>query len=60
MGGAGGQRNILCHPPGTQLGPPCYQYDDQGSNTAKDVVTIAQCSKNCVGVTSCEDLFSLS
>lgn len=39
MGGAGGQKIVLCHPPGAQLGPPCYQYDDQGSTKNKDVVS---------------------
>jgi hypothetical protein len=39
MGGAGGQKIILCHSPGAQLGPPCYQYDDQGSTTNEDVVS---------------------
>jgi hypothetical protein len=39
MGGAGGHKKILCHPPGAQLGPPCYQYEDQGSTTREDVVS---------------------
>lgn len=39
MGGAGGQRISLCHPPGAQLGPPCYQYDNQGSRTAENVAS---------------------
>lgn len=39
MGGAGGQRITLCHPPGAQLGPPCYQYDNQGSRTAENVAS---------------------
>lgn len=42
MGGAGGQRISLCHPPGAQLGPPCYQYDNQGSITAEKCYIVQQ------------------
>jgi hypothetical protein len=39
MGGAGGQRITLCHSHGAQLGPPCYQYDNQGSRTGENVAS---------------------